>query len=36
MVKTAIDEAKKKKINVVRCHTSSGAALEHILKEYAG
>ena len=29
MVKTAVDEAKK-----VRCHTSSGSALENILKEY--
>ncbi len=35
MVKTAVDEAKRKNIEVVRCHTSSGAALEQILKEYA-
>ncbi|MCI8584906.1 MAG: DUF2325 domain-containing protein [Lachnospiraceae bacterium] len=35
MVKTAVDEAKRKKIEVVRCHTSSGAALEHILRDYA-
>lgn len=35
MVKTAVDEAKRKKIHVVRCHTSSGAALENILREYA-
>lgn len=35
MVKTAVDEAKRKKIHVVRCHTSSGAALENILKEYS-
>lgn len=34
MVKTAVDEAKRKNIDVVRCHTSSGAALENILKEY--
>ena len=34
MVKTAVDEAKKKKIDVVRCHTSSGSALESILKDY--
>lgn len=35
MIKTAVDEAKRKKIHVVRCHTSSGAALENILREYA-
>lgn len=35
MVKTAVDEAKRKNIDVVRCHTSSSAALEQILKEYA-
>lgn len=35
MVKTAVDEAKRKNIEVVRCHTSSGAALENILKEYS-
>ena len=29
-----LDEAKKKNIQVVRCHTSSGAALENILKEH--
>lgn len=34
MVKTAVDEAKRKKIHVVRCHTSSSAALEQILREY--
>lgn len=33
MVKTAVEEAKKKKVEVVRCHTSSGFALESILKE---
>ena len=35
MVKTAVDEARRKNVDVVRCHTSSGAALENILKEYA-
>lgn len=35
MVKTAVDEAKRKNIEVVRCHTSSGAALGNILKEYS-
>ena len=35
MVKTALDEAKKKRIEVVRCHTSSKAALEQILKDHA-
>ena len=35
MIKTAVDEARRKKIDVVRCHTSSGAALENILKKYA-
>ena len=35
MVKTAVDEAKRKNVEVVRCHTSSGSALENILKEYA-
>lgn len=34
MVKTAVDEAKRKNIDVVRCHTSSSTALENILKEY--
>lgn len=36
MVKTAVEEAKRKNIDIVRCHTSSRAALENILKEYAG
>lgn len=35
MAKTAIDEAKRKNIDVMRCHTSSSTALEQILKEYA-
>lgn len=35
MVKKAMEEAKKKNVDVVRCHTSSSAALENILKEYA-
>lgn len=34
MVRCALDEAKKNNVEVVRCHTSSGAALENILKEY--
>jgi hypothetical protein len=34
MVKTAVDEAKRKNIEVVRCHTSSASALEQILSEY--
>ncbi len=34
MIKTAVDEAKKKNVQVARSHTSSGAALESILKEY--
>ena len=34
MVKTAVDETKRKNVEVVRCHTSSGSALENILKEY--
>ncbi len=35
MVRCAVEEAKRKDVQVVRCHTSSGAALESILKEYA-
>ena len=31
MVKTAVDEAKRKNVEVVRCHTSSGTALENNL-----
>ena len=34
MVKTAVDEAKKNNVQVVRCHTSSGSALENILDVY--
>lgn len=34
MVKCAVDEAKKKNIQIVRSHTSSSAALEQILQEY--
>ncbi len=34
MVKTAVDEAKRRNVEVVRCHTSSGTAFENILKEY--
>lgn len=34
MVNCAVEEAKRKSIPVCRCHTSSAAALENILKEY--
>ena len=34
MVNCAVAEAKRKKINVVRCHTSSAAALKQILQEH--
>ena len=34
MVKSALDEAKRKEVEVVRCHSSSGSALEQILKDY--
>ena len=34
MVKCALEEAKKKEVEVVRCHSSSGAALEQILEEH--
>lgn len=33
MVKVAVKEAKRKKIPVVRCHSSSAASLEETLKE---
>lgn len=33
MVKCALDQAKGTNTQVVRCHTSSGAALENILNE---
>lgn len=32
MIKTAVDGAKKTNAQVIRCHTSSGAALDEILK----
>ena len=32
MVKTAVDEARRKNVDVVRCHTSSAAALQNILR----
>ena len=35
MVRCAVDEAEKKKFKIVRCHTSSGSALEGILLEHA-
>ena len=34
MVKCAVDEAKKNDVDIVRCHTSSQAALTQILEEY--
>ena len=34
MVKCALAETKKKEVEVVRCHSSSGAALEQILEEH--
>jgi hypothetical protein len=33
MVNTAVKEAKKKKIPLVRCHTSSGNSLEETLRQ---
>ena len=33
MVNCAVNEAKRKNIHVVRCHTSSAAALKQILEE---
>ena len=33
MVNCAVTEAKRKNINLVRCHTSSAAALKQILEE---
>ncbi|HIV34771.1 MAG TPA: DUF2325 domain-containing protein [Candidatus Blautia intestinigallinarum] len=35
MIKCALDEARKSNAQVVRCHTSSGAALIDILKRQA-
>lgn len=34
MVKCALDEAKRREVDVVRCHSSSGSALKQILEEY--
>lgn len=34
MVNSAVEQAKRKSIPVHRCHTSSAAALEGILKQY--
>ena len=34
MVNCAVEEARRKSIPVCRCHTSSAAALEGILKQY--
>ena len=34
MVKSALDEAKRKEVEVVRCHSIIGSALEQILKDY--
>ena len=36
MVKTAVDEAKKNNVQVVRCHTSSQNALTEILQREVG
>lgn len=36
MVRCAVDESEKKNFKIVRCHNSSGAALEGILLEHAG
>ncbi len=36
MIKCALEEAKRHKIEVVRCHTSSRSALEEILGSYCG
>lgn len=36
MVKCAVDEARRKQVEVVRCHTSSGTALSEILEAYCG
>ncbi|MCX7749599.1 MAG: DUF2325 domain-containing protein [Clostridia bacterium] len=33
MVLTAVKEAKKKKIPIMRCHSSSGSSLEETLKQ---
>ncbi len=34
MVKCALEETKKKEVEVVRCHSSSGSALEQILEDH--
>ena len=36
MVKCAVDEAKRNDTEIVRCHSSSGSALEQILEGYCG
>ncbi|BFL46370.1 DUF2325 domain-containing protein [Lactonifactor longoviformis] len=36
MVKCAVDEAKRNDTEIIRCHSSSGSALEQILEEYCG
>ena len=36
MVNCAVNEAKRKNIQIVRCHTSSAAALKQILEERVG
>ena len=36
MIRCAVDKANRGNIQLVRCHTSSQAALEEILTEYAG
>ena len=36
MIKCAVDEARRSKIDVVRCHTSSKSALSEILEKRCG
>ena len=36
MVKCAVDEAKRNDTEIIRCHSSSGSALEQILEGYCG
>ncbi len=36
MIKCAVDEARRSKIEVVRCHTSSKSALSEILEKRCG
>ncbi len=36
MVRSTLQEAKRNKIPVIRCHSSSAAALQDLLSEYCG